>query len=154
MHSDSWEPPYGTRSQREPMAGRASKTRKPALSATSKLAGRACRCSCAASPTVAYVSDQCRERECCPSCSTYTEVMPFLLIGAMLVACRQVAGAWWLPLRWPGQRPTTAWALLPPCRSLTGRYWASSESSCNSATTLSFLPSPCSGGLGPCEVRV
>ena len=95
-----------------------------------------------ASPTVAHVSDQCRGRGCCPSRSTYTEVMPFLLIGAMLVACRQVAGAWWPPLRWPGQRPTTAWALSPPCRSLTGRWRA--------LPTCSWLTVRACGSCWPC----
>ena len=85
-----------------------------------------------------HVSDQCRGRGCCPSRSTSTEVMPFLLIGAMLVACRQVAGAWWLPLRWP----TTAWTLSPPCRSLTGRWRA--------LPTCSWLTVRACGSCWPC----
>ena len=35
-----------------------------------------------------HVSDQCRKRRYCSFRSTCTEVMPFLLMGAMLVAAK------------------------------------------------------------------
>ena len=69
-----------------------------------------------------HVSDQCRGRGCCPSRSTYTELMPFLC----LVACPAVAGR----------------ALSPPCRSLTGRWRA--------LPTCSWLTVRACGSCWPC----